>query len=80
MLPPTLPEILMQITDGHAGRAAELARERDGRDSYPAVEQLARIAILRRARERALHARVFGEPTAVTAGAARHQPAGEGHG
>ncbi len=80
MLPLSLPEVLMQITDGHAARAAELARERNGHDSYPAVEQVARIAILRRARENALRARVFGEPTAVRAGAARHQPAREGQG
>jgi hypothetical protein len=80
MLSPSLPEVLMQITDGHAARAAELARERDRRDSYPAVEQLARIAILRRAQENALRSRVFGAPTAVRAGAARHQPAGEGRG
>ncbi len=78
MLPPSLPEVLMQITDGHAARAAELARQRDPGDSYPAPEQIARLAILRRARENALRARVFGEPTAVRAGATRHQRAGEG--
>ena len=80
MLPPTLPDLLMQITDGHAARAAELARERNADDSFPAPEHIARIAILRRARENALRARLFGDPTAIRAGAARHQPAGEGHG
>ena len=79
-MPPTLPEILMQITDGHAARAAELARQGNARDSFPAPEQIARIAILRRARENAMQSRVFGEPTAVRAGTARHRPAGEGRG
>lgn len=80
MLPPSLPEVLMQITDGHASRAAEQARERGTTDSYPAPEQIARVAILRRARENALRARLFGDPTAVRAATARHRPAGEGHG
>ena len=79
-MPPTLPEILMQITDGHAARAAELARQGNARDSFPAPEQIARIAILRRARENAMQSRVFGEPTAVRAETARRQPAGEGRG
>ena len=80
MLSPSLPEVLMQITDGHAARAAELAREGGRDDSYPAAEQIARIAILRRARQNALRSRVFGAPAAVRAGAARHRPAGEGRG
>ena len=79
-MPSSLPDILMQITDGHAARAAELAREGNARDSFPAPEQIVRIAILKRARENAMQARVFGEPTAVRARAARRRPAGEGRG
>jgi hypothetical protein len=80
MLSPSLPEVLMQITDGHAARAAEQARTSGAGDSLPAPEQIARMAILRRARERALTARVFGQPTAVRPGAAGPRPAGEGQG
>ena len=78
MVPRSLPEVLMQITDGHAARAAELARERRAGDSFPAAEHIARLAILRRARENALRSRVFGDPAPVRAGTARRQQSREG--
>lgn len=73
----TLPSVLMQITDGHGSPAAEEARRTTECDSFPAVEQIVRIAVLRRARENALRARVFGEVPGEPAGAAGRQQAGE---
>lgn len=77
---PSLPEVLMQITDGHPARAADDARTSACGERFPAAEQLVRLAILRRARERALTARVFGEPAPVRAGGGRRQTPGEGLG
>ena len=78
-MPPTLAEVLMQITDGHVAPPAERVRSNDD-DSFPAAEQLVQLAILRRARENALRARVFGEPAAVRAGLAHRRPARQARG
>jgi hypothetical protein len=70
MSPPSLPAVLMQITDGFASAAAVRARSVDRSEGLPSAEQIARLAILRRARENALRARVFGDPAAARGDAA----------
>jgi hypothetical protein len=60
----SLSSVLMQITDGHPGSAAEAARRPAESERYNTAERVVLVALLRHAREKSLTARVFGDPAA----------------
>ena len=61
MLEPSVSQVLMQITDGHPGSAAEAARRRTESQRLNSTERVVLAALLRHGRERSLKDRVLAD-------------------